>query len=444
MVKDGKKKGRDTPKHLNKLGPSQEKREAQLARHVGTVRIGAKTSAIVLDLLRQLEHEKEERLTEAAAARAAAPHEPKTKFEPEPEPESEVERDPDPDLSTDQERGPLLEPQQPGRPGHHIDKVMIPEAAKAAGFGRGRGRARGRSTAQHADDAAVGAGFGRGRGRGRGQPLPVAWGAPAPTAETTAAPSASMAQTSTGPRDPDDMPPPGLSQKERQEWLKRRTRKQEKDKARAARRGDPTPENVYPDAPTSNDKGGVGYAYRSSKYAGFDSSSSWTAATTLGRAKAAQAALIGDVQDDVGDMSAAQAKASQRRRATELKGKANLAAKERDRWVDEQSKKVMAKEAKASANEKLLKRLEKDSKKAEKDAEKVCRQQHSDFDFGPVLHDSSSTGGIFGCLDFGCLLVFVHLRHDSAKRRRPPTSSHKDRSLQPPAFGCRSPSTPRR
>jgi hypothetical protein len=170
------------------------------------------------------------------------------------------------------------------------------------------------------------------------------------------------------------MPPQGLSQKERQEWLKRRTRKQEKDKARAARggRGDATPDAASAGSPTDSQKGGLDFAYRSSKYGGFDSSSSWTPATSLGKAQAAQDALIGDAQDDVGDMSAAQAKASQRRRATELKGKANLAAKERERWVDEQSKKVMAKEAQASANEKLLKRLEKDSKKAEKDAEKVC------------------------------------------------------------------------
>jgi hypothetical protein len=168
------------------------------------------------------------------------------------------------------------------------------------------------------------------------------------------------------------MPPQGLSQKERQEWLKRRTRKQEKDKARATRRrGDSTPATASAGSPAGNQNGGLDFAYRSSKYGGFDSSSSWTAATSLGKAKAAQDALIGDAQDDVSEMSAAQAKASQRRRATELKGKANLAAKERERWVDEQSKKVMAKEAEASANEKLLKRLERDSKNAERDAEKV-------------------------------------------------------------------------
>lgn len=346
MVKDEKKKGRDTPKHLNKLGPSQEKREAQLSRHVGTVRIGPKTSAIVLDLLRLLEQEKEERLVHAAAARAAAP-------ELEPEPETEP--------FTDEERWEP-EAQHPAPVVDPADSITaIPKAALAAGFGRGRGR--GAGTAPEVPDVALAAGFGRGRGRGRGQPVREAW----PPATAT---GAEAARGNGGPRDPDDMPPLGLSQKERTEWLKRRTRKQEKDKARAAR-GDATPEDVSRDAHVGSQKGGVDFAYRSSKYAGFDSSSSWAPATSLGKAKAAEEALIGDAQDDVGDMSAAQAKASQRRRASELKGKANLAVKERERWVDEQSKKVMAKEAEASANERLLKRLEKDSKKAEKDAETV-------------------------------------------------------------------------
>lgn len=365
MVKDEKKKGRDTPKHLNQLGPSQEKREAQLSRHVGTVRIGPKTSAIVLDLLRQLEQEKEERMVHAAGARAAKPeHEPEPESAPEPEPEPEPEPQPETEPCTDQERRER-EAQHPGPVVDPADSITaIPKAALAAGFGRGRGRGRGTGIAPEVPDVAVAAGFGRGRGRGRGQPVPDAWALATAT-------EAESARGNGGPRDPDDMPPLGLSQKEREEWLKRRTRKQEKDRARAARRGDATAEDEYRDALADSQKGGLEFAYRSSKYAGFDSSSSWAPATSLGKAKAAQHALIGDAQDDVGDMSAAQAKASQRRRASELKGKANLAVKERERWVDEQSKKVMAKEAEASANERLLKRLEKDSKKAEKEAEKV-------------------------------------------------------------------------
>jgi hypothetical protein len=292
--RDKKKKGRDTPKHLNKAGPSQEKREAQLARHTGSVRIGAKTSAVVLDLLRVLEQEKEERLAQAAAARAAAPPEQLLDPEPAPEPapapvevqEREAQPQPDPIAAAGFGRG---------RPAAAVPAPAVPAAALAAGFGRGRGRgAAPPAAAASAPAAAAVAGFGR--GRGRGQPVPEAWAAPAAPAAASSdgsAASSSGGGGSASPRDPGDMPPQGLSQKERQEWLKRRTRKQEKDKARAARRGgaepaapgDDTRAEQQPAPAPAPAAGGLEYEYKSSKYAGFESSSSWTPATSLVREK---------------------------------------------------------------------------------------------------------------------------------------------------------------
>ena len=85
--KDGKKKGRDTPRGTKAGGPSRETAEAKAAKP-GTVRLGSKTSQIVLALLRQLEEEKEARQKRLADGGVVPSGSGGGGQAPEPEPES--------------------------------------------------------------------------------------------------------------------------------------------------------------------------------------------------------------------------------------------------------------------------------------------------------------------------------------------------------------------
>ena len=150
------KKGRDTPRGSwhNKTGVSKEMAEARAARP-GTVRLGSRTSAVVLDLLRQLEAEKEARLRRLEQGDEPVP-EGETAAQPEPDAEAGWKVGDAVDVESEDgwERGAVvLGPAEGGdanelrvrfrgrrrAPAHHSPAELSPEPTGAL-RGRGGGR----------------------------------------------------------------------------------------------------------------------------------------------------------------------------------------------------------------------------------------------------------------------------------------------------------------
>ena len=90
-----------------------------------------------------------------------------------------------------------------------------------------------------------------------------------------------------------------------------------------------------------------------------------------GAAQPSPTAPAGAFDDSDADCTAAQAKACQKRRAGELRGKERLVAKERMRWVEERAQAAREQERRESKNERLLAKLTREDAKQEKAATKL-------------------------------------------------------------------------